>query len=105
MSNIDFSDLDNLFEGLEEQPVIEKEENEKKPKAKETVQVAEAPSGAAAIGLLQSGQAKMDRIGVEMNNLFVERDQLVKLMQLALVTGTNLLMLGPPGTARVDIIA
>jgi MoxR-like ATPase len=103
MSNIDFSDLDNLFEGLEEQPVVEKKENEKKPKAKETVQVAEAPTGAAAIGLLQSGQAKMDRIGVEMNNLFVERDQLVKLMQLALVTGTNLLMLGPPGTAKSQI--
>lgn len=50
--------------------------------------------------VLQSAQAKMQRIGAEMNNLFVEREELIKLMQLAVCTGTNLLMLGPPGTAK-----
>lgn len=50
--------------------------------------------------MLQSAQAKMQQIAVEMNNLFVERDELIKLMQLAIATGTNLLMLGPPGTGK-----
>lgn len=59
--------------------------------------------GGVDAGVLQNAQAKMQRIGVEMNSLFVEREELVKLMQLAICTGTNLLMLGPPGTAKSQI--
>ena len=57
------------------------------------------------ISILQSAQTKMSQIGVELNQDFVERDELIKIMLLAIATGTNLLMLGPPGIARVDIIA
>ena len=54
-------------------------------------------------GILQSAQAKMQRISAEINNLFVEREELVKIMMLSICTGTNLLMLGPPGTAKSAI--
>ena len=72
------------------------------PASTETVSIApvNAPLNPA---VLQSAQAKMSQIFVEMNNLFVERDELIKLMELAIVTGTNLLMLGPPGTAKSAI--
>lgn len=49
---------------------------------------------------LQSAQVKMQAISAEMNNSFVEREELIKLMQLAVCTNTNLLMLGPPGTGK-----
>lgn len=109
MSNIDFSDLDSMFEGLDDPTPVQKKETKKAEKTapanqpKETIKQNGTATGANAISLLQSGQAKMSQIGIEMNNLFVERDQLIKLMQLALVTGTNLLMLGPPGTAKSQI--
>lgn len=70
------------------------------PQAPFDIQQVNAPINPA---MLQSAQAKMQQIGVEMNNLFVERDDLIRLMQLAVVTGTNLLMLGPPGTAKSGI--
>lgn len=52
------------------------------------------------ISILQSAQTKMSQIGVELNQDFVERDELIKIMLLAIATGTNLLMLGPPGTGK-----
>jgi len=53
--------------------------------------------------LLQSAQDKMQRIAAELNDSYVERDVLINLMQIAIATGTNLLMLGPPGTAKSQI--
>lgn len=58
------------------------------------------PSQATETGLLQSGQVKMESIFSEINALFVEREALIRNMQLAIITGTNLLMLGPPGTGK-----
>lgn len=49
---------------------------------------------------LLSAQTKINNIGIELNNMFVERETLVTLMQLALISGSNLLMLGPPGTGK-----
>ena len=107
MGKIDFSDLDNLFgndETLQAQV---------KPQIKETPKPVVLPEQITTNQLgpvvdplvLQTAQAKMSQIAVEMNNIFVEREELIKLMMLAITTGTNLLMLGPPGTARIDIIA
>ena len=113
-TNLDFSEFDALFVGNDTTtaPQVEQQEivNEKNVKVTPTKVVDDSiqitninvpinPS------VLQSAQAKMQQISVEMNQLFVERDELIKLMMLAITTGTNLLMLGPPGTARVDIIA
>ena len=108
-TNLDFSDFDDMFADMGLEKATEQQlNNEKNVTAKpvsastETVSIApvNAPLNPA---VLQSAQAKMSQIFVEMNNLFVERDELIKLMELAIVTGTNLLMLGPPGTAKSAI--
>ncbi len=108
-TNLDFSDFDDMFADMGLDKATEQQlNNEKNVTAKpvsastETVNITpvNAPLNPA---VLQSAQAKMAQIFVEMNNLFVERDELIKLMELAIVTGTNLLMLGPPGTAKSAI--
>ena len=108
-TNLDFSDFDDMFADMGLEKATEQQlNNEKNVTVKpvststETVSITSvnAPLNPA---VLQSAQAKMSQIFVEMNNLFVERDELIKLMELAIVTGTNLLMLGPPGTAKSAI--
>lgn len=105
-TNLDFSDFDDMFSdmGLDAQQLNNSEKNitAKPVAATETVNITpvNAPLNPS---MLQSAQAKMSQIFVEMNNIFVERDELIKLMELAIVTGTNLLMLGPPGTAKSAI--
>ena len=100
-ANLDLSEFDNLFSdmGLNTGSQVETQiANEKNVTAK-PVQINET-NPLTSLGLLQSAQVKMQQIYVEMNNLFVERDTLIKLMQLAIATGTNLLMTGPPGTGK-----
>lgn len=113
MSNLDFSELDDMFNdiglatGTTEQQISNEKGVTAKPVMDKTtdngvVNISQAnPSG--NISLVQSGQAKMAQISVEMNNLFVERKELIRLMQLAIVTGTNCLMLGEPGTGKSAI--
>lgn len=114
MANLDFSDLDDLFGTPAQAAPATNTATVGAPKA--TTEPAQAPVAApteqisitqvnAPIdpAMLQNAQAKMARIAVEMNNMFVERDDLIKLMMLAVTTGTNLLMLGPPGTAKSAI--
>ena len=109
MANLDFSEFDSLFGDVATETV--KEENTTTPVAPATTStpkeeiVIENTNIPINPSTLQTAQAKMQQIGVEMNNIFVERDELVRIMQLAITTGTNLLMLGPPGTARLDINA
>lgn len=106
MANLDFSEFDNLFGDIGTTPEPAPIETPVATAAEETVAIQiENVNAPINPSVLQSGQAKMQQIFVEMNNLFVERDELIRLMLLAITTGTNLLMLGPPGTARVDIIA
>lgn len=114
MANLDFSDLDDLFGTPAQAAPATNTAKVGAPTA--TAEPAQAPVAApteqisitqvnAPIdpAMLQNAQAKMARIAVEMNNMFVERDDLIKLMMLAVTTGTNLLMLGPPGTAKSAI--
>ena len=106
MANLDFSEFDSLFGdiGATPTPVQANTTTKTVTQSVETnnvqIENINAPINPA---MLQSGQAKMQQILVEMNNLFVERDELIKLMELALVTSTNLLMTGPPGTAKSKI--
>lgn len=112
MSNtaLDLSEFGDLFKDMDDSPSVEATIASEKNVTATPVQTEEtegivieninAPINPA---LVQSAQVKMQQIFVEMNNLFVERDELVKLMQLAITTGTNLLMLGPPGTAKSAI--
>lgn len=55
--------------------------------------------------LVPGAQAKLTMIKRELNDLFMERDNVIDCMLYALVSGQSLLMLGNPGTARVDINA
>lgn len=105
---LDFSGMNDLFEGFgEKTDGLANNNNSEagvtaKPKAAAAPVITPTKNGVDP-GLLQSAQAHMQQIGVELNNLFVERDDLVRIMQLAIATGTNLLMLGNPGTAKSDI--
>lgn len=103
-SKIDFSEFDGLFDNMIASPTVQ-------PAKTETIVAANNPTteepfsakqvnASLSANVLQSAQAKISQIGVEMNQLFVERDELVKIMLLAVTTGTNLLMLGPPGTGK-----
>lgn len=46
---------------------------------------------------------KLNNIEMELNSEFIEREELIKIMILALVTNSNLLMLGQPGTGKSKI--
>lgn len=108
-ANIDFSEFDALFAGdnteKAQQENTQELVNENNVKVtptkviKENMQITNV-NAPIDLSVLQSAQAKMQQISVEMNQLFVERDELIKLMMLAISTGTNLLMLGPPGTGK-----
>lgn len=110
-TNLDLSEFDGLFDDIvAPNPVqidaaqLENERNVTAKPVKESAGIEiEHVNAPVNPSTLQSAQAKMQQINVEMNNLFVERDELIKLMQLAITTGTNLLMLGPPGTAKSAI--
>ena len=113
MAKLDLSEFDGLFDDIMDEAAKQETTPASTPTpaatpvaspVQETVGIQieniNAPLNPAT---LQSAQAKMQQIFVEMNNLFVERDELVKIMLLAITTGTNLLMLGPPGTAKSAI--
>ena len=98
---IDFGDLDDLLGGMAE-PTPPVQQVEETPAPVEQITVTQAGTNIDP-AVLQTAQAKMSQIAIEMNNSFVEREELIKLMMLAITTGTNLLMLGPPGTAKSAI--
>ena len=108
-TNLDFSDFDDMFADMNLDKATEQQLNNEKDVTVKPVQTSTETVNITPVNaplnpaVLQSAQAKMSQIFVEMNNLFVERDELIKLMELAIVTGTNLLMLGPPGTAKSAI--
>ena len=108
MSNFDFSEFDALFESFKavDNNTVPSSSTQEKTIQSESKTVTPEPKADAVIdnnSLLSSAQAKMQQISVEMNNEFVERDKLINLMLLAVTTGTNLLMLGPPGTGKTMI--
>ena len=110
-STPDFSGLDDFFASLNQSQTGAQPQAPAKTNATATATAAapaqatvtapvQAPTQAQSQSLLLTAQTKMNNIGIEMNNLFVERDTVIRLMQLAIISGTNLLMLGPPGTAK-----
>lgn len=107
MANLDFSEFDGLFDNIGNIEETKKETTANvasaatpvEKKKEESIEI-NSPSAISNPAMLQSAQAKMQQIAVEMNNLFVEREELIKIMQLAITTGTNCLLLGPPGSAK-----
>lgn len=100
---LDFSSMENLFDDFKLDDGLSKQKEESGVTAQPVAPVITAANNGVDMSLLQSAQAHMQQIGIELNNMFVERDDLVKIMQLAIATGTNVLMLGEPGTAKTDI--
>lgn len=110
-TKLDFSNFDDLFADMMGGPADQQATQQQAQGTQKAAQGAE-PAGieitqnntaSQNISLLQSAQTKMTQIGVELNQQFVERDDLIKIMLLAITTGTNLVMLGPPGTAKSAI--
>lgn len=104
--NFDNMDLENLFADFGDKTdgiTNPQEESGITAKPQATAPKIQGKLKGVDTTLLQSAQAHIQQISIELNNLFVERDDLVKIMMLAITTGTNVLMLGMPGTAKSDI--
>lgn len=103
-----FDDFEGLFSDLGNPASNAEAEQEKGVTAQP---VATANEGGITIentnnsNLVTNAQAKINMIKKEMNEQFMERDTVIDCMMYALVSGQSMLMLGQPGTARVDIIA
>lgn len=111
-TNLDFSNLDDLFSdmmgGSPAQAGKTPETSQAAPAVptapqQKAIEITQNNTASQTMSLLQSAQTKMSQIAIELNQQFVERDELVKIMLLAITTGTNLVMLGPPGTAKSAI--
>ena len=92
---MDFSSLDNMFGDMfqnDEQPV--KTQPEQKEISKEEEEELKAQN-VENISEVDKDKAidKLNDITIELNNDFQEREELINNMELALVTGANLLML------------
>lgn len=48
---------------------------------------------------------RLNRLGQDIKNLFVGRDQVVDLMKLALVCREHMLLLGPPGAGKSELVS
>ena len=101
---LNFNNLDSMFDNMfsvqeETKPAVEQEEITKEEEKVLTDKKVENISNTNVDAII----AKLNNIENELNNEFVERSELVKIMILAIVTNSNLLMLGPPGTAKTKI--
>ena len=47
---------------------------------------------------------RFDEIARRLNDRYIGRDQLIRLLQLAVICREHLLLLGPPGTAKTDLV-
>ena len=101
---LNFNSLDSLFDNMFE----EKPQDNTTPVVQEISQEEQQQlmnndvENVSSINL-QSVVNKLNTIESELNDEFVERQELIRIMLLSLVTNSNLLMLGPPGTAKSKI--
>ncbi len=103
---LDFGSIENMFDdmfGNNSTQVKEETVNENVQKELTTEEVEQLGDKVENISNVNISTAlsKLANIEMELNNEFVERSELIKIMILSVVTNSNLLMLGPPGTARV----
>lgn len=102
---MDFSSLDNMFGDMfqnDEQPVKTQPEQKEIPKEEEEELKAKNVENISEVDK-DKAIDKLNNITIELNNDFQEREELINNMELALVTGANLLMLGDPGTGKSKI--
>lgn len=68
-----------------------------------TISISNAKADQKA--LVQSGVQKINAIYNELKMMFKEREEIIKMCLIAVITKQHVLLLGPPGTARIDIKA
>lgn len=106
MANIDFSEIDSILDNMlgESENVTkvnvvsepQKEQQATANKSNDEVKIVDINNDT----LIKAAQDKVSKICSEMNSMFMEREDLVNLIMVSLISKTNLLMLGNPGTAK-----
>lgn len=103
MANIDFSEIDNILDSMLEDGNVTKvnvatvdTQNSEATETKEEVKIIDSNDET----LIKNAQAKLEQIKSEINAMFMERTELTELIMISLISKTNLLMLGNPGTAK-----
>ena len=98
---IDFSQFDSMFKDMvpvsSSEPV--KETVKEESPGIEFVEVKKEENE-----VLSSAQSKLSQIESELNQLFVERNDVIKLLLLGLVTGSNSVLLEHPGGGKSMIV-
>ena len=98
---LNLNSIDSMFDGVFSQPENTKNKNEQKEITSEEASNLNAENISNVD--ISNALNKLANIESELNNEFVERHELIKIMILSIVTNSNLLMLGPPGTAKSKI--
>lgn len=111
--NFDFAEEDAQSVEESVKPKVEDTKNEPVKKevskvvnldSKSKKKVAQAALTPSQIGALSaSGVAKLITIYKEMNDLFVERDDVIKDMLRAVAIGVHVFLYGPPGTGKSSL--
>ena len=102
---LNFGSMDNFFDNMfseESTPTIQNAPEQKELTEEEVKELGDNVENISNVDV-QSVLNKLNNIESELNNEFVERSELIKIMLLSIVTNSNLLMLGPPGTAKTLI--
>ncbi len=101
---LNFESLNNMFGEMFGQQAVKTENVEQKELTKEEEKQA-IDNNVENISSVDIDKivTKLNAIKNELNNEFVERQDLIEIMLLAIATGSNLLMLGDPGTAKSKI--
>jgi len=109
-TNALFDNFTDLFSNLDTSTVEAEQGVTATPIAQATVAPAAVQASQSieilpgnSANLVSGAQAKLQMISKEMNDKFVERDEVIKCMMLALVSSQSMLMLGNPGTAKSAI--
>ena len=96
---INFESIDNMFDNMFN-TVTETPTTEENSVQNVVPQKQEQVVNNTSQMNLQESVEKLHNIIKEMNNEFVEREELINIMVLSLITNSNLLMLGDPGTGK-----
>lgn len=103
---LDFGSIDSMFDNMFESSkpnVAEEKKTEQKELTQAEVSELQGKVENVSSINIDTALSKLTNIEAELNNEFVERNELIKIMLLSIVTSSNLLMLGPPGTAKSQI--
>lgn len=105
MNNAKFADIDDMFssEMFDDFDTManKNDENAATTQVQEqAVTFNDTPTPMQNKNILDEARIKIDKIRTELNDEFMERDVVIDLLLLSVITGSNMVMLGPPGTGK-----